>query len=786
MWKKSILLAMLILSVTVISQADTVNLQANIVLDPLTVNINQTITASWTVIGGKAPYSYSYYWFCADQNGNSGFTYGTTKESNTSFHPRFGNTGVFSLTVTDSEGRLLKKTENFLIDGAAPAPLLTANIVIPTSVYKGDTVTAEFTIAGGTAPYTHSCHWNYYDGAGALSTQLAVENPAGKSTTTVPEGMVEGFFEVRVTDSLGRYKSVESAHFTILERLPVLSSVEVDKTIVNPGESVTFTPVVSGGQKPYEYRYQLYKDGALNTEFGWTPAAFYTAELALPGEYYMRVLVRDDAGQYSDHYNSPLVTVRSIASYPVISRVDASKSAMMTGESVTFTPIVTGGVEPYRYFYRLWHNGTVYKEVWSLEKTRSPELHMAGEWQMEVLVEDADRLQSSHKMSPKVIVSLPPPVVLDEVETSRLNMTTGQSVTFTPRVSSGSPPYTYHYILFKDGVLYKDIGWINDASRTSTLNFAGAFKMQVQVKDAYKQLSAMIESPIVNVIGVALTADPKVSKTTMTPGETVVFSVTAKGGVSPYKYHFRLFKDGTLYKTIGWLSTNNRASELWPLGDYEMEFRVEDAMGTTTLPVLTPTVTVGVAAPLQLNAVNANKTTMLSGDSVTFTPQVTGGKPPYQYRYVLTRNNYFYKDTGWVTEKSRKSQLYPTGEWRVTVSVKDANGTVTPEVSSPVVIVNEASPLTLSKVNVNKTLMQSGGTVTFSASVSGGSPPYQYRYRLYLNGALYKDIGWQTVSSRSSQLFPIGDWYMEMQVRDAAMVPTPATAVKSPVIQVKP
>ncbi len=90
---------------------------------------------------------------------------------------------------------------------------------------------------------------------------------------------------------------------------------------------------------------------------------------------------------------------------PVLQQVNASKTEMIAGESVTFTAVVTGGKAPYRYHYRLFKDGEDYKKIgWTAEGSRPSTLNHPGAWRMQMLVEDADGLRTAYVLSPIVTV----------------------------------------------------------------------------------------------------------------------------------------------------------------------------------------------------------------------------------------------------------------------------------------------------------------------------------------------------------------------------------------------
>ena len=90
---------------------------------------------------------------------------------------------------------------------------------------------------------------------------------------------------------------------------------------------------------------------------------------------------------------------------PELTEVQASKTEMAAGESVTFTAVVNGGTPPYLYHYRLIKDGEDYKKIgWTAEGSRPSTLNHPGVWQMQMLVEDADGLRTAYVLSPIVTV----------------------------------------------------------------------------------------------------------------------------------------------------------------------------------------------------------------------------------------------------------------------------------------------------------------------------------------------------------------------------------------------
>jgi hypothetical protein len=74
----------------------------------------------------------------------------------------------------------------------------------------------------------------------------------------------------------------------------MVSRLSADQTIINPGESVTITATVTGGEPPYYYRWIV--DG---THLLSTPDNTFTTQLDAPGSHFIEIEV-DDADFVTD------------------------------------------------------------------------------------------------------------------------------------------------------------------------------------------------------------------------------------------------------------------------------------------------------------------------------------------------------------------------------------------------------------------------------------------------------------------------------------------------------
>lgn len=105
----------------------------------------------------------------------------------------------------------------------------------------------------------------------------------------------------------------------------------------------------------------------------------------------------------------------------------------------------------------------------------------------------------------------------------------GQSVTLTASVTGGTGPYSYIWTNLPSPCS----GTSN--TTTCTPNVSGMYNISVQVKDTTGATVSATGTLVVNpatVLSVSMTISP----TTISLGQSITFSATATGGVTPYSY----------------------------------------------------------------------------------------------------------------------------------------------------------------------------------------------------------------------------------------------------------
>src|SRR5207245_851367 len=271
------------------------------------------------------------------------------------------------------------------------------------------------------------------------------------------------------------------------------------------------------------------------------------------------------------------------------------------------------------------------------------------------------------------------------------------NVSLTALPSGGTAPFTFSWS-FGDGSA------ASTSQNPSHTYAAGSYTAQVTLTDAAGHTANA---------SVAITVSPRLgpsagaSRTSGQAPLTVDLTATPAGGKTPYTYSWD-FGDGSA------LSTSQNPAHLYAsAGTFTAKVTVTDAFGskaTASAPAVTVTV-----APLVVAA--AGQPT--SGDApvaVTFSSSATGGTAPLTFTWTFGDGT-----TG--TGTGPRHTYGATGTYVATLTVTDATAQsrtaqVTVVVSPALAVGAAASPL----------VVDQGGSVSFTATPSGGLAPYGYSW----------------------------------------------------------
>ena len=303
----------------------------------------------------------------------------------------------------------------------------------------------------------------------------------------------------------------------------------------------------------------------------------------------------------------------------------------------------------------------------------------------------------------------PPPTLSASFTYSPSSPQTGHTVSFSGSSSGGTSPYSYSWS-FGDG----STG--TGSSVTHTYSSAGSFAVTLTVKDSGspQQIATSQQSITVTSPPPALTASFTYNPSSPQVGQTVSFSGSASGGVSPYSYSWS-FGDGSTGS--GSSVTHAYAST----GSFTVVLTVRDTGSPQQTTTSQQSITVSGAPPPLSASFAYSPSSSQAGQPVTFTTSASGGTSPFTFSWSF--------GDGLAGTGSPVTHTYSlAGSYTTTLTIKDSSSPQQTATSQKTVAVTSPPPPISASFTLSPSSPSGGQSVSFTASASGGTPPYSYSW----------------------------------------------------------
>lgn len=234
-------------------------------------------------------------------------------------------------------------------------------------------------------------------------------------------------------------------------------------------------------------------------------------------------------------------------------------------------------------------------------------------------------------------------------------------------------------------------------------------------------------------------AEPELAVTVSASGDAVQggrikWSATAAGGSGNYQYIFYLYRDGELIEKRPANDYAGYEKEFTETGVYRV--RVEAVDMNTGKKATADSQEIGIFNPIVVSGVTSDKeqNTAMLGESVFWTVGASGGEGQLTYSYTIYRNGEVIYSSPFSTS-NYKIVHKPTdsGEYTVTVTIRDERSQVVSTQSEPVTIIRA---LSANNAAFSTLYAVAGAVVTCSAEILGGSGSYTAVFRIFCDGEL--------------------------------------------------
>jgi len=526
---------------------------------------------------------------------------------------------------------------------------------------------------------------------------------------------------------------------------PLTVTISPSSATMDVSQSQTFTSTVVGGSTPYSYQWYLngaLVSGATNPTWTFTPTS--------SGSYTVYLNVTDSTSKKVKS------NVASVTVNPALSvTISPGSVTMDVGQSQLFTSSVTGGTSPYSYQWYL--NGAPVSGATSASLTFTPS--SPGSYSVYLNVTDGVGFR---KKSNIALVTVNPALFVTIAPLS-VTMDVGQSQLFTSTIFGGTSPYSCQWYLNGNPV-----SGATNPTWTFAPSSAGSYTVYLKVTDA---VSAVANSNTVPVtVNGPLTVTIAPSPVTMDVGQSQLFTSTVSGGTLPYTYQWYLNGSPASGATSATWTFSPASS-----GSYTVYLRVTDGVSVSA----NSNIAYVTVNPQLTVSISPSEATIYRGQSQTFSSSPSGGTFPYSYQWYL--------DGAPVSGATNPSWTFTpssTGTYQIYVEVTDAvNVVVQSNVAQ--LTVNEPPSLTVT-INPTSAVIDIGQSVSFTSSVTGGTPLFSYQW--YLDGA---PVSGATSSSWAFTPSSTGTYQVYLNVTDSLNIQgvspiTPVTVNPLPSVTISP
>ena len=308
---------------------------------------NQPLTIMASAEGGKAPYTYAYY-FKRSTNSkwnelSSGYIASDHQNFKTSAEQVY-----FDIKVNVKDSNNIVSTKQFKV--LSCYALQNRSTLSSTNVVKNSPITIKGEAFGGLAPYKYA----YYFKRASNSKWNTIGTEFGSKTTATLTPTVSEDYNVRVAVKDSRGVTLTNT-YTIYGEKELENRSGISAVDVIAGKKVTATAAAAYGTAPYTYTFKFKRTtntkwNIIGQENGTSTTASITTSAA-DVSYDVKVIVKDSKGATAE--KNWVVNTHAA----LVNNSTLSASSVKAGTAVKITAIASEGISPYKYAFYFRRSG---------------------------------------------------------------------------------------------------------------------------------------------------------------------------------------------------------------------------------------------------------------------------------------------------------------------------------------------------------------------------------------------------------------------------------------------
>lgn len=508
----------------------------------------------------------------------------------------------------------------------------------------------------------------------------------------------------------------------------LISSIDIDKSTFKIGEKINI--IVNSDKMPIMYRYWLREDYNWNMVKDYSTDNTMSLTVRKPGKNEILVECKDiySKNNYDDfkkvEFNVLPLKDIEIKDFKCLS------SELLCGSELVFQVEVDSEDNRtilYKFIKINAKGSSLCIQDYSTKRIVNYVENESGEYKLLCYIRD---MYSQNEYDDRAIINFNvkkyKEIQIKSFTTDKISPQICETEILLKAVVSGGRDLLYRYII--DGNYGEDSGYVKKDNYSWIAKRPGEYKITLWVKDssydrnyeAKQELNFIVDDKSkepVNIDEIILDKENKILK-----NDTITVKVKASGGMN-LKYSFIIKKNGEGEEhVIDYGTTNWMRFKPEEVGKYELEIRVRDKFSTREFD---SHAIIYVEAfeyfPADINYVLCPvKENFLCGDNILVQVITTNTKDTL-VKYVLRINGHKAEESDFSINKKYMFTPRCSGIYLIQIYAKNKNSNELFDSKKDIrILVNEALPVTDTKIKCNKNKMYESEPIIFSVENSGG------------------------------------------------------------------